>query len=286
MKRFVKIFLLSLAFSPVLRAQDSVTSLREDVEFLCDSTRLGRGCGGRGAQDAAFYLVRRFKDLGLATRVQSFPLQDGSGHNVIGEMRCNHGSNKWIAVCAYFDGLGEPGGKAYPCADSNASGTAALLELARTMKLSGLNILFVGLDGHNAGLKGSEMLALCRDYKISLFVNLDTIGSTLAPPVHGRKDYLIALGMTQTQRSALEKVNAASPLHLYYDYYGSRPFTEMFYRRISDQKAFLGKGVPSVMFTSGITMNTNKLSDDAASLNYEMLARRVQLIRRWLSTQR
>lgn len=286
MKRLVVIFvLLGISLSSAL-GQNVQESLRTDVEFLSDSTRLGRGCGARGAQDAAFYLVRRFRDMGFKPEVQSFPLGNAAGHNVIAPMRGNHGSDRWIAVCAYFDGLGELGGKSYPCADSNASGVAAMLELARTMKFSGLNILFVGIDGHNAGLKGAEALSLCRDYEISLFVNLDTIGSTLAPPVHGRREYLIALGMTRTQISALERSNTGSPLNLYYDYYGSRPFTEMFYMRISDQRPFLASGVPSVMFTSGITMNTNKLCDEPSALNYDILARRVELIRRWLNTQR
>lgn len=286
MKRIVVIFVLLGISLGSVRGQDVQESLRTDVEFLSDTTRLGRGCGARGSQDAAFYLVRQFRDMGYNPVIQSFPIGDAAGHNVIAPMRGNHGSDRWIAVCAYFDGLGELGGKAYPCADSNASGVAAMLELARTMKLSGLNILFVGIDGHNADLKGAEALSLCRDYKISLFVNLDTIGSTLAPPVHGRREYLIALGMTQSQRASLERANNGTPLNLYYDYYGSRSFTEMFYRRISDQRPFLAHGVPSVMFTSGITMNTNKLTDLPSSLNYDIFARRIELIRRWLNLQR
>lgn len=260
--------------------------LRAEVTFLCDSTRLGRGCGSRGTQDVAFYLARRFRDMGLKPEIMSFPLGEGAGHNVLAPMRGNHGSDRWILVCAYYDGLGELGGRNYPCADSNASGVAAMLELASTMKLSGQNILFVGLDGHNAGLKGAEALAASKGYKLSLVVNLDTIGSILAPPQHGRREYLIALGMTQSQRSSLERANTGAPLNLYYDYYGSRSFTEMFYRTISDQRPFLVHGIPCVMFTSGITMNTNKLTDDAASLNYEMLARRIELIRRWINLQR
>lgn len=260
--------------------------LREDVAFLADSARLGRGFGSRGAQDAAFYIIRRFKDAGLQVRVQSFSSNHGVGHNVIAEMRGNHGSDRWVMVCAYYDGLGELSGKVYPCADSNASGVAALLHLATSMTRSGLNVLFVALDGHNDGLSGADAVCSLRQYKVSLVVNLDTVGSILAPPVRYNKEYLIALGTTQQQRTWLEKENSGLKLDLHYDYYGSRQFTEMFYSRISDLRPFVARGIPSVMFTSGITMNTNKAADDAAALNYIVFAKRVELIRRWLCRQR
>ena len=44
---------------------------------------------------------------------------------------------------------------------------------------------------------------------------------------------------------------------------------------ISDQKPFLDHGIPSVMFTSGITLRNNKANDTADSLDYGILRRRV-----------
>ena len=49
----------------------------------------------------------------------------------------------------------------------------------------------------------------------------------------------------------------------------------MFYRSISDQKPFLEHGIPSVMFTSGITLRNNKADDVVDSLDYGVLRRRV-----------
>ena len=62
-----------------------------------------------------------------------------------------------------------------------------------------------------------------------------------------------------------------------------RVFTKVFYERINDQRAFLERGIPSVLLTSGITMLNNKVSDDAGSLDYPVLSRRIVLIFNWLS---
>ena len=42
--------------------------------------------------------------------------------------------------------------------------------------------------------------------------------------------------------------------------------------------------IPAVFFTSGITMKTNKTTDDAQSLDYEIIRRRTVLIYHWLET--
>ena len=71
-------------------------------------------------------------------------------------------------------------------------------------------------------------------------------------------------------------------LEIGYDYYGSKDFTRLFFRRISDQRIFLEHGVPAVMFTSGITFLNNKPEDTPSSLDYDILTERIRLIFRFL----
>ena len=284
MKRILKIVLPALLFSLSLAGQDGTAGLRAEVQFLADSLQTGRGCGTAGAQSATLYLLRELRNAGLRTTVQSFSAGDKAGHNVVavtpGWFR------SYIVVGAYFDGLGTLDGTLYPGADANASGVAALLALARSLPdacTGPTGLIFVAFDGHHADLAGSRaFLARFRqEYHISLIVNLDQIGSTLAPVHNGRPDYLIALG-GDAFRSALEAANRQPRLDLSYDYYGSANFTDLFYRRVGDQRCFLEAGIPAVMFTSGITLNTNKPADTAASLDYPILSRRLELIRTWL----
>ena len=127
--------------------------------------------------------------------------------------------------------------------------------------------------------------AITRD-KILCVANLDIIGSTLSPLASGRKDYLLAISdgrWNDTIRSLNRKDGLG--LDLAFDYYGSRDFTNIFYRRIGDHVPFLKAGIPCMLFTSGITMRTNKETDDAASLDYAVLRQRIILAYYWLVRQ-
>ncbi len=259
-------------------------NLKADVLFLSDSLRGGRGFGSSGNLDAAFHICKSFKTAGLWTRLQPFVQEGVVGRNVIGITPGFYDS--YIVVGAHFDGLGSVDGRCFPGADSNASGIAVLLQLARDLARCRMDtgIIFVAFDGYGADLCGSaSFLAESIDkYRISLMVNIDIIGSTSAPLSSDRPDYLIALG-AQMYSLALNRLNRVTKLQLSFDYYGSKRFTELFYHDVSDQKWFLDKGIPGVMFTSGITMDTNRQTDTADRLDYSVMARRTLLIENWLA---
>ena len=286
--------------------------LRSKVEFLSDSLCAGRGSGTPGANEAAFWLSRQFSHLNLTPLghfAHSFAMTDKAGHNIIGSIPGRR-SGKYIIVMAHYDNLGTLDGKLYPGADSNASGVAALLALAQAFshspKASGqcdATLIFAALDGRQASMAGAyafcqELLdAKLKDPRTGFIinkedilqvVNLDIIGSTLAPLDAERPDYLIMLGGQQYQRDMLSFINRSQDigLDLGFDYYGSRDFTELFYRRICDQRPFLENGIPAVLFTSGITLRTNRTDDVASSLDYSVLRRRIELIYRWISMLR
>lgn len=291
MKRIPKIvaILLLLALPGALRAQapslpDREDVLRAEVEFLCDSLCAGRGMGTAGAQSVVFYLLRQLRDAGLRTTVQSFSAAGRTGRNVVAATPGWY--RRYIVVGARADGLGTLGGRIYPGADANASGVAALLALARELGAccgGDTGLVFVAFDGHEADLAGSRAFLdrYGSEYPPVLMVSLDQLGSALAPVRKDHPDYLIALGGADW-RSGLEAANRGPRLDLTYDYYGSRAFTDLFYRRVGDQRWFLEAGIPSVMFTSGITEHTNKISDTPATLDFALLERRVGLIAAWL----
>ena len=263
---------------------DRETELRAEVEFLCDSLCAGRAFGTAGAQASTLYLLRQLRDAGLRTTVQSFSAGGRIGHNVVAVTPGWY--RRYIVVGAYFDAIGTLEGRIYPGADANASGVAALLALARELPAcchGEVGLVFVAFDGHAADLSGARaFLERYRPvYPPVLMVNLDLLGSSLAPIRSGHSDYLIALGGSP-YRFALESANRGPRLDLAYDYYGSESFTDVFYRRVSDQRWFLEAGIPAVMFTSGITQHTNKVTDTPATLDYGLLDRRIGLIAAWL----
>ncbi len=272
------------AGTPAVRI-DSFSSLQEEVEFLCSPALEGRAFGTPGATAASFYVFRQFRNAGLRTSFQSFSHGDGVGHNVIGVTKGWY--RRYIVVSAYLDGLGVLDDKLYAGADANASGVAVLLSLARMLPAlcrdGHTGLIFVAFDGHNAGLSGSKKFleSFAREYEISMIINMELLGTTLEPLSASRPEYLIALGGENYASSLLRANNEG--LDLSFSYYGSVNFTDLFYRRASDQRWFLEAEIPAVMFTSGITVHTYKVSDTPDTIDYRVLAKRRTFIARWIS---
>lgn len=289
--------------------------LLHEIGFLSDSLCGGRATGTAGGNEAAFYIMRRFSEEGLLSFGGSYAKHVFAGggivgHNVIGMLP---GSKKdpcrsYIIVGAHYDHLGIINGKLYPGADSNASGTVAMLTLSdmfSAMKLLGKtyrsNIIFVAFDANGMNLAGSQALwrmleageltdpltgEAVTPEKIKLMVNLDQIGSSLSPLSSGRKDYLIMLGNKSLPKDrqslpALCNTFYETGLEIAHTYYGSEDFTRIFYT-LSDQRPFVENGIPAVLFTSGITMNNNKTIDRPQTLDMGVLRKRIIFIFHWL----
>lgn len=266
------------------RTAEVAAELNAEVRFLADSVLFGREFGKGGDTGAAFYLFKELKAAGYSVEFQKFRAGGRIGRNVVARTPGIYES--YILVGAYLDGLGVIDDVRYPGADTNASGVVGLLALARHFAGSArgpVGLIFVAFDGHGADMAGSSAFAEEYDYKVDLMVNLDTIGSSLEPPVKQRLSYLIALG-GESYAEGLEWANRTVGLQLSYDYYGNKGFTDLFYQRTGDQKWFLQKGVPCVMFTSGVTMNTNKPADLPSTLDYPLMVKRLRVIAGWLQS--
>ncbi len=289
--------------------------IEHELSFLTDSICTGRATGTRGNIEAAAWIARKFNEAGLmqigGSWAKSIITENQTvGHNILGFLPGSDKSHpeKYVIIGAHFDHIGIIDGKMYPGADSNASGVVALTSLAEMLTMTRsigksfvCNVIFVGFDGKEMSMAGSQGLwdmisegrltdpvsgRTITKKDIALMVNIDQVGSTLEPLDDSRKDYLIMLD-GHTGRSSYKDVLGACNtmydinLDLGFSYYGSENFTKLFYR-LSDQKVFADNRIPAVMFTSGITMNNNKTWDNVASLDINVLHKRIYLIYHWL----
>lgn len=261
-----------------------------------DGTRATRATSGTGGTHG-----------GSALKNDDEGCRGAVGRNIIGFLpgKNTSGKDKYVIIAAHYDSHGVIDGNLYPGADSNASGVVAMLNLAvmfgKMKELGrdyGKNLIFVATDAKERNSAGAEALmaeirsgslrnpssgeAITMD-KIYATVVLDIIGSTLEPIHKGRNDFLIMLSGGQFTFD-LTRANEGPGLGLDIatNYYGSQSFTEMFHRRFGDQKVFTQNGLTCAVFTSGITMLTNKTSDTAGTLDYEILRKRIFLIFHWL----
>ena len=298
-------------------ARINADDLHREISFLTDSICSGRGTGTAGASEAAFWVCRKFKKAGLIPATEGYASHfttpaGAAGHNILGMVpgALSQPRDKYLIIGAHYDHLGTLDGRMFPGADANASGTVALTTLADIFgemkeqgKVYDSNIIFIAFDAKEMGMSGSAALwklieygflkdpltgkAITKD-KISAMVNIDQIGSSLSPINRDREDYLLMLGthsLPSGKRMNLEACNMLNNigLDLCLSYYGSKAFTDVFYR-LSDQKVFVENRIPAVFFTSGITMNTNKTRDVVDNLNIDVLQKRIRLIYYWVES--
>ncbi|HUK89468.1 MAG TPA: M28 family peptidase, partial [Blastocatellia bacterium] len=152
------------------------------------------------------------------TRVQ------GKTSNVVGLIQGSDSqlSSQYIVIGAHYDHLGmggpeslaqNPYGQIHHGADDNASGTAALLELARVLSLeqAGLkrSIVFAAFSGEEEGLLGSA--AFTRDSPIPLssivaMMNMDMIGR-----LRDRNLVIGGAGTSPAWKQLLDRLNRLTP---------------------------------------------------------------------------
>lgn len=169
-------------------------SLLENLEYLSTDEMRGRKTGTKENEVARKFLVQQFEEIGLAAHYpdfqQEFTFENRrdkkilTGTNVVGFLPGSD-SEKLIVVTAHFDhiGVGRPnaeGDTIYNGTDDNASGTAALLELAKYFKQNRPkhSMIFAALDAEEMGLQGAR--ALVRDFpfpleQIVININMDMI---------------------------------------------------------------------------------------------------------------
>jgi aminopeptidase YwaD len=180
-----------------------------------------------------------------------------TGHNVLGYL--DNGAATTVILGAHFDhlGYGEDGNSMlrtgekliHNGADDNASGTAALIELARilkTVKTKSNNYLFIAFSGEELGLFGSKYFTEhpSIDLKsVNYMINMDMVGrlndSTRALAIGG-------YGTSPQWATVINAQDKKLPFTIKIDSSGTGP---------SDHTSFYRKDIP-VLFSSPASTRT------------------------------
>ena len=199
MKYFLLFSLIALSVSPTLFAQtpgDPVSKvidakqLLRDVEIISADDMEGRLVGSPGGIKARNYLIKRFKEIGLAEIggkvLQPFPYigrdkVEVQGANVFGMLKGTKHPDKFIVITAHYDHLGVRNGVIYNGADDDASGTSAIMALAAYFKKHPTenSLIFVAFDAEETGGTGSKKFVAeppVAKESIVMNVNIDMIG--------------------------------------------------------------------------------------------------------------
>ncbi|OOG70557.1 M20/M25/M40 family metallo-hydrolase [Algoriphagus sp. A40] len=275
-----------------------LSALKEDVTFLAADDLGGRAIGTEGEQKAAEYLAGEFEKIGLEPKgtegfFQPFTVSkptnpheeavigtDGegiTGRNVVGFL--DKKADKTIVIGAHFDHLGMGGqgslhrgdSAIHNGADDNASGTAALLALAKILQHEELksNVLFIAFSGEENGLWGSNYFVKnpTIDLKmVNYMINMDMVGR-----LNEEKSLAVyGVGTSPSFPSILDPINSDS-LKIVTTESGVGP---------SDHTSFYLQDLPVLHFFTGQHEDYHKPSDDSDKINYEGLVTVVRYISR------
>jgi Zn-dependent M28 family amino/carboxypeptidase len=196
-----------------------------------------------------------------------------TGNNVVGYI--DNGAPVTVILGAHFDhlGFGEDGNSMlrniattdhliHNGADDNASGTAALIELARLLqktKSKNTNYLFLAFSGEELGLFGSKYFTEHPTVdltKVNYMINMDMVGrlndSTKKLTVGG-------FGTSPQWANVIRQDDKKLPFVIHIDSSGSGP---------SDHTSFYRKDIPVLFFFTGQHKDYHRPSDDADKINY------------------
>lgn len=187
-------------------------------------------------------------------------------HNVIGFLNFNAPTT--IVIGAHYDhlGYGEDGnsldgaGEIHNGADDNASGTAALIELARLLyntKARNNNYLFIAFSAEELGLLGSKywLQHPTADVTLNYMINLDMVGRYDAD----RKLTIGGYGTSRTWGEVFQTTTDPN-LEIKFDSSGSGP---------SDHSAFYRDSIPVLFFFTNTEPDYHKATDDGDKINYK-----------------
>ncbi|WP_103020745.1 M20/M25/M40 family metallo-hydrolase [Salinibacter altiplanensis] len=268
------------------RVADETTlhDLRVDVGYLSSDLLKGRETGTDGERLAAQYIAERFRELRLdSTWTQPFDFtyspnphaspEEGeprTGRNVVGHL--DRGAAHTVVIGAHYDHLGYGGvGSRAPGdslihngADDNASGVAALLEIAHQLQSAdaeGSNVLFVGFSGEELGLYGSkhfvDALSVLAD-RVSYMINLDMVGRL----GDERRLAVNGTGTSPAWDAALDAAAGATDITLAEDPSGLGA---------SDHTSFYLDDIPAVHLFTGAHDDYHTPADDSHRIDYDGL---------------
>jgi aminopeptidase YwaD len=198
----------------------------------------------------------------------------------------NNKAANTIIIGAHYDhlGYGEDKNSLYSGstpmihngADDNASGTAALLELAKIIKkgkYKKYNYVFAHFSGEELGLFGSKQFAdkAITASAVNYMINMDMVGR-LSDSAKGIT--IGGYGTSPTWGQLITKQNKFG-FKINFDSSGVGP---------SDHTSFYRKDIPVLFFFTGSHKDYHKPTDDADKINYSGTAQIVEYINQLIAT--
>ncbi len=282
-------------------AEINAADLKEHLYVLASDILEGRKTGEKGQKMASNYITAYYKNLGLKAPkghddyIQSIPKDffngksNNTSENIVAYIKGSEKPDEFVVISAHFDHLGMKGKDVYNGADDNGSGTSAVLEIAKAFQKAKKNghgpkrsVLFINLTGEEEGLFGSKYYTSHPIFPLKNTVvdlNIDMVGRVDEKHT-GKPDYIYLIGSdklsTDLHRLSEEVNEKYTQLKLDYKYNDDKDPNRFYYR--SDHYNFAKNNIPIIFYFNGVHADYHKTTDTPDKINYDILAKRAQLV--------
>jgi Zn-dependent M28 family amino/carboxypeptidase len=201
--------------------------------------------------------------------------------NVVGMVRGTRYPGRYIVVTAHYDHVGGPavnGDSIYNGADDNASGTAALIEVARYFAghPPANSMLFVGFDAEESGLRGARAFVanppVPRD-SIVMNVNMDMVSRSPAGEL-----YAVGTLLYPVLKPYIEREQATGRVKLLTGHEGPGATGSDNWTNASDHGPFNAAKIPFLYFGVEDHPGYHKPSDEFAQITPAFFANAAETV--------
>ncbi|MBJ2174596.1 M28 family peptidase [Aureibaculum sp. A20] len=275
--------------------------LKEVLYTLASDDFEGRFTGEPGQKKAAQYITEYYKKIGISAAnadgnyLQEIPVTYFKGkakfssENVVAYIKGTEKPDEYVVISAHYDHLGIKGGKIFNGADDDASGTTAVLEIAKAFQKAvkagngpKRSLVFLHVTGEEIGLFGSKYYSENPIFPLEntiVDLNIDMVGR-----IDEKHDetpefiYLIGADKLSTELHELsEAVNKKyTKLALDYTYNDENDPNRFYYR--SDHYNFAKNNIPVIFYFNGVHEDYHKHTDTPDKIRYDLLQKRAQLV--------
>lgn len=175
-------------------AKPELTETVRILKTLSSDAFGGRKPGQPGFEKAVVFIESELLKNGiqpfLSTYRDTFKISSAVTYNIVGEIKAKIKTDEYVMISAHLDHLGiklhpQTADSIYNGANDNASGSTAVMQIAKALNGLGLNknVLVVFFSGEEDGLLGSRHLAhRLKDAHVNLkyALNFEMIGKTFS----------------------------------------------------------------------------------------------------------
>ena len=275
--------------------------LRKVLYVLASDEYEGRFTGEPGQKKAAEFIANYYKELEIkgaiadSSYLQPIPAAYFNGRakhdseNVIAYIKGSEKPDEYIVLSAHYDHLGVKGDKIFNGADDDASGTTAILKIAKAFQKAAKagkgpkrSIVFLHVTGEEIGLYGSKYYTENPIFSLEGTVanlNIDMVGRVDEKHANNPEFiYLIGADKLSTELHELSEATNKKYTNLELDYtYNDENDPNRFYYR-SDHYNFAKNNIPIIFYFNGVHDDYHKDTDTADKIRYDLLQKRTQLV--------